>query len=61
MIEREPTADERAGMDWWNDLDETQRAYWLWASQSAEVWQAWQAFKRYQVVRALSGERKRKL
>jgi hypothetical protein len=27
--EREPTADERRGMDWWNALSEAERSEWL--------------------------------
>jgi hypothetical protein len=29
MIDQKPTADELAGMAWWNALAEDQRAYWL--------------------------------
>lgn len=46
------TADELAGVQWWNDLSEDQRAFWLWASESAIPWCAWNAWKRHQAGRA---------
>jgi hypothetical protein len=41
--DREPTPDERAGMDWWNSLDISARRYWLNASET--VAEAWAKFK----------------
>jgi len=45
-IYREPTADERAGMDWWNSLSEPRRAAWLYMAQSAKPSDVWAEFKR---------------
>lgn len=44
--EREPSADERDGMDWWNSLPESERAVWLAKAQSAKPSDAWAAYKR---------------
>jgi hypothetical protein len=44
--EREPSADERAGMEWWNSLPERERALWLGKAQSAKPVDAWAAYKR---------------
>ena len=44
--EREPSADERAGMDWWNLLPESGRAAWLAKAQSAKPSDAWATYKR---------------
>jgi hypothetical protein len=44
--QREPTSDERAGMDWWNRLSERERALWLAKAQSAKPSDAWTAYKR---------------
>jgi hypothetical protein len=41
ITEREPSADERAGMDWWNLLPESGRAAWLAKAQSAKPSDAW--------------------
>jgi hypothetical protein len=41
--DRQPTLDERAGMDWWNSLAEGERRYWLNASET--VAEAWAKFK----------------
>ena len=35
------SADESAGMEWWNALTEEQRAYWLDAANTAIVAEAW--------------------
>ena len=35
------SADEAAGMEWWNGLSEEQRAYWLEAANTAIVAEAW--------------------
>lgn len=43
---REATADEQAGMDWWNALSEEQCARWLRAAGSAVPADAWAAYKR---------------
>lgn len=44
---RVPTADEQAGMDWWNALSERLRSYWLKevGTAQASVADAWQKFK----------------
>lgn len=46
-IGRVPTADEQAGMDWWNALSERLRSYWLKevGTAQASVADAWQTFK----------------
>jgi len=44
--EREPNADERAGMDWWNLLSKSARAEWLARAKSAKPSDAWDAYKR---------------
>lgn len=51
--DRQPTADERAGMQWWNQLTEAQRAAALkeagWTPRSADapsVADAWAHFKK---------------
>lgn len=40
-FDREPTADERAGIAWWNAMTETERAYWLSAAQTPTPAVAW--------------------
>lgn len=40
------TDDEREGMDWWNSLTESSRAYWLDFAGSAVPADAWACFKR---------------
>ena len=45
-MERVPTADERAGMDRWNSLPESERAAWLAKAQSAKPSDAWATYKR---------------
>ena len=44
--DREPTADEAAGMVWWNTLKEADRAAWLARACSAVPADAWMAYKR---------------
>ena len=39
------TADEQAGIDWWNGLTERDRAFWLQAATSAVPAEAWRFFK----------------
>jgi hypothetical protein len=39
------TADESAGMEWWNALSEDQRAYWLREANTAIVAEAWAYYK----------------
>lgn len=39
------TADEQAGIDWWNALNEADRRWWLWVSQTAVPAVAWAWFK----------------
>ncbi len=45
-IAREPTEDERDGINWWNSLSEPQRLTWLNAAASAKPADAWAEFKR---------------
>ncbi|WP_157056033.1 hypothetical protein [Candidatus Burkholderia verschuerenii] len=46
-MEREATADERAGIAWWNALDEQARRFWMSeAGQTGRAVDAWEAFKR---------------
>lgn len=45
VTERQPTADERAGMNWWNALSELARERWLKQAGSAVVADAWAAYK----------------
>jgi hypothetical protein len=45
-IAREPTADERAGMAWWNSLSEPRRGDWLLMAGSAKAADAWAEYKR---------------
>lgn len=46
MSPREPTADERAGMAWWNALDEAGRRHWMQqAGNTGRVADAWEAYK----------------
>jgi len=52
-MEREPTQDERLGMEWWNALSEVARGDWLRLAQSARPADAWAAFKH-----SLEGESK---
>jgi hypothetical protein len=45
--EREPSADERAGMGWWNGLDEADRRHWMERSgNTGRACDAWAAYKR---------------
>lgn len=44
--DRKPTADEQAGMDWWNSLSETMREYWCEMAKSYIAADAWAQFKR---------------
>lgn len=48
VAELEPTADEAAGMAWWNALSEVERYTWLDVAKSFVVADAWEAFKRAQ-------------
>ncbi|MER8524179.1 hypothetical protein NKH56_33640 [Mesorhizobium sp. M1076] len=43
---RNSTADEIAGMQWWNSLTEAERADWLARADSAVPAEAWAAYKR---------------
>jgi hypothetical protein len=40
------TADEQAGMGWWNALTEEQRAHWLREANTASVAEAWAYYQR---------------
>ncbi|WP_413168805.1 hypothetical protein [Burkholderia latens] len=44
--DRQPTPDERAGMDWWNGLSEGERLEWLLRSRGDRAVDAWEAYKR---------------
>jgi hypothetical protein len=55
--EREPSADERAGMNWWNSLPESERATWLAKAQSAKPSDAWAAFNRAKKASAQTSAR----
>lgn len=44
--QREPTADEAAGIAWWNALTEAERAKWLAETGTAVPADAWAAYKR---------------
>jgi hypothetical protein len=47
MVDREPTPEEQAGMDWWNSLSEAAREYWLGqAAGAGSAADAWEAYKR---------------
>jgi hypothetical protein len=51
MIERDPTDDERAGIEWWNALDKRQRAYWVeLAGNAGRAEDAWTNYKREQAL-----------
>ena len=43
--ERSPTADEQAGIDWWNGVTEATRAHWLKVANTAVPAEAWARFK----------------
>lgn len=43
ILDREPTADERAGMNWWNAMDEDERKRW--SSPTGVVADAWRRYK----------------
>lgn len=43
--DREPTADERAGMAWWNAMSEHARREWLRKARSAVPAEAWAAYR----------------
>lgn len=48
-LQRHPTADEIAGMAWWNNLKPEKRARWLTtAGYACSVADAWAAYKRSQ-------------
>lgn len=49
-MDREPTPDEQAGIDWWNRLTEVERAFWFGkAGGTGSAADAWEAYKREQV------------
>ncbi len=43
--ERTPTADEVAGMAWWNSQTELVREFWLRVANSARAADAWAAYR----------------
>ena len=44
-FERPPTADEVAGMAWWNSQTELVREFWLRVANSARPADAWTAYR----------------
>ena len=52
------TDDEKAGMDWWNDLTTDERGSWLILAGSAVPADAWAYFKAHKPVQnhSLSGQ-----
>lgn len=49
--DREPTADERAGMTWWNTLSEAERRRWMReAGDTGIAADAWAAYQRAQAA-----------
>jgi hypothetical protein len=46
--DREPTAEESAGMAWWNPLTEGERANWLARAATAVPAEAWAEYRRSQ-------------
>lgn len=45
MSAKQPTADDGAGMAWFNGLTEQRRAYWLQCAESSRPVDAWHYFK----------------
>ena len=45
ILARKPTADDIAGMAWWNSLTEQRRAYWLSVARTSSPRQAWDYYK----------------
>jgi hypothetical protein len=43
--DRQPTDDEKAGMNWWNGLTEVQRAEWLLIADTAVPVVAWAVYQ----------------
>lgn len=43
---REPSADELAGVEWWNSLSEPRRVDWLQLAETIRPADAWAEFKR---------------
>lgn len=41
----EPSADDRQGMEWWNNATHNERRYWLDVAKSARPVDAWTAYK----------------
>ena len=50
MVNREPTADELAGIEWWSSISEPRRADWLQMAESAKPADAWAEYKRRTVA-----------
>ena len=46
MVNREPTADELAGIEWWHSISEHRQADWLQMAESAKPADAWAEYKR---------------
>ena len=51
MTTTEPTADELAGMDWWNSIDKAERAFWLAKAGTAVPAEAWAEYQRAEAAR----------
>jgi hypothetical protein len=47
-----PTADDVAGMAWWNGLTEQRRAYWLQVAKTSVARHAWDYYK---LIREIDG------
>jgi hypothetical protein len=43
---REPSADDRAGLEWWHSLSEPRRADWLQLANGTRPAEAWEEYKR---------------
>lgn len=46
MVNREPTAGELAGIEWWSSISEHRQADWLQMAESAKPADAWAEYKR---------------
>ena len=49
-LDREPTADELVGMEWWNSMSEPRRADWLRLADSARPADAWDLADRIRTI-----------
>jgi hypothetical protein len=46
ILGREPSADDLAGVEWWNSLSEPRRSDWLRLADSTKPADAWTEYKR---------------